>query len=243
MNATAIVSAAGLLGAKLPALDAVKAVSQVLRGIFEIDRVSLAVYDNERDDFSISFVEVDEPSRYGPGFRLPRQGTRTGDAFTSGRPCVSGNLESDQFREDRYLAAEGMRTGVSLPLRNDAGMIGTLNADWRKPSAVDAAAIDTIHAAGNAFARSASIFALSSELCRHLQTSEVCENSVPTQTLAEMETSYIVSVLESRNWQVSGKAGAAEALAVHPNTLRSRMQKLGIKRPSMVTGATRLRNS
>lgn len=232
MNANAIVSAAGLLGAKLPTRDALEAISQILRGIFEINRLSFAIYDNAQDDFRISYVEVDEPSRYGAGFRLPRRGTRIGAAFTSKRPRLSDNLQCDQFLEDRYLAAEGMRTGVSIPLVNDAGTLGTLNADWRKPSAVDSGAIGIIHAVANAFTHGASMLALSNELCPDLRHSETRKNAPPTQTLAEMETAYITSVLESRSWRVSGKAGAAAALAVHPNTLRSRMQKLGIKRPS-----------
>lgn len=234
MNATAIVSAAGLLGATLPAHDALKIISQFLRGIFEIDRVSFAVYDRSRDDFSISFVQVDGPSRYGPGIRLPRQGTRTGDAFSSKHPRVSIDLERDQFLEDKYLAAEGMRTGVSLPLVNDAGTLGTLNVDWRRPAAANATAIEIIQAAGNAFTNGASKYALSRLFTPGVENSGTSKIEARTQTLTEVETAHIISVLKSRGWRVSGSAGAAAALAVHPNTLRSRMQKLGIKRPSIL---------
>lgn len=240
MNATAIVSAAGLLGATLPAHDALKIVSQFLRGMFEIDRVSFAVYDRSRDDFSISFVEVDGPSRYGPGIRLPRQGTRTGDAFSSKHPRVSNDLERDHFLEDKYLAAEGMRTGISLPLINDAGALGTLNVDWRRPAAADATTIDIIQAAGNAFTNGASKYALSRLFAPCADDMSASKIAAPTQTLAEIEAAHIISVLKSRGWRVSGNAGAAEALAVHPNTLRSRMQKLGIKRPSILNTVTDL---
>ena len=50
-------------------------------------------------------------------------------------------------------------------------------------------------------------------------------------TLEEMERTHIRRVLESTNWVVSGKTGAASILDLHPNTLRSRMQKLGLKKP------------
>ena len=50
-------------------------------------------------------------------------------------------------------------------------------------------------------------------------------------TLEEMERTHIRCVLESTNWVVSGKTGAASILELHPNTLRSRMQKLGLKKP------------
>jgi|GEM_PF-2248958 len=49
-------------------------------------------------------------------------------------------------------------------------------------------------------------------------------------TLEEVERRYIVSVLEARNWRVSGPKGAARILGLNPSTLRSRMKKLGISR-------------
>jgi transcriptional regulator with GAF, ATPase, and Fis domain len=42
---------------------------------------------------------------------------------------------------------------------------------------------------------------------------------------------HIVHVLERCNWKIDGRGNAAEALGLHPNTLRSRMKKLGITRP------------
>jgi chemotaxis protein methyltransferase CheR len=51
-------------------------------------------------------------------------------------------------------------------------------------------------------------------------------------SLAKMERQYILRVLERTNWRVSGRGGAAEILQLHPNTLRTRMQKLGISKNS-----------
>lgn len=51
------------------------------------------------------------------------------------------------------------------------------------------------------------------------------------ETLEEIERSHILRVLEQTNWVIDGKKGAASILDINPNTLRSRMQKLGIKRP------------
>lgn len=50
-------------------------------------------------------------------------------------------------------------------------------------------------------------------------------------TLEEMEREYILKVLQQTRWVIGGKKGAAEILKVHPNTLRSRLTKLGIKKP------------
>jgi PAS domain S-box-containing protein len=49
--------------------------------------------------------------------------------------------------------------------------------------------------------------------------------------LAEYERQYIIKVLEKTYWRVEGPEGAARILDMHPETLRSRMRKLKIKRP------------
>ena len=50
------------------------------------------------------------------------------------------------------------------------------------------------------------------------------------KTILENERDHILSVLESCNWKISGKGGAAEILDINVNTLNSRMKKLGIER-------------
>jgi transcriptional regulator with GAF, ATPase, and Fis domain len=53
----------------------------------------------------------------------------------------------------------------------------------------------------------------------------------PTTTLQEVERAHISRVLEEAFWVIDGPRGAARLLGLHPNTLRSRLQKLGIKNP------------
>jgi formate hydrogenlyase transcriptional activator len=50
--------------------------------------------------------------------------------------------------------------------------------------------------------------------------------------LADIEAEQIRQVLEGVGWRVRGPGGAAEQLGIKPNTLDSRMAKLGIKRPN-----------
>ena len=50
------------------------------------------------------------------------------------------------------------------------------------------------------------------------------------QTLADHERDYIMQVLDQTLWRINGPKGAAHILDMHPETLRSRMRKLGIKR-------------
>jgi len=55
--------------------------------------------------------------------------------------------------------------------------------------------------------------------------------AVPTSlTLEEIERGHIVTVLNQTRGVVEGPRGAAKILGLHPNTLRHRMQKLGLKR-------------
>jgi DNA-binding NtrC family response regulator len=50
------------------------------------------------------------------------------------------------------------------------------------------------------------------------------------KTMIENERDHIIAVLESCNWKISGKGGAAEILDINVNTLNSRMKKLGIEK-------------
>ncbi len=56
------------------------------------------------------------------------------------------------------------------------------------------------------------------------------QNQDRFKTMIENERDHILAVLESCNWKISGKGGAAEILDINVNTLNSRMKKLGIER-------------
>jgi len=51
-------------------------------------------------------------------------------------------------------------------------------------------------------------------------------------SLEDVERRHIESVLARTNWMIEGERGAARMLNLNPSTLRSRMQKLNIKRPA-----------
>jgi formate hydrogenlyase transcriptional activator len=64
--------------------------------------------------------------------------------------------------------------------------------------------------------------------------SEMVQVAKPTPprfaTLEEVERDHILTALKQTNGVVEGPKGAARMLNLHPNTLRHRMDKLGIKR-------------
>jgi formate hydrogenlyase transcriptional activator len=51
-------------------------------------------------------------------------------------------------------------------------------------------------------------------------------------TLHDSERLHIQRVLEQAGWRIYGPLGAANRLGLNPSTLRSRMKKLGLSRPT-----------
>lgn len=57
------------------------------------------------------------------------------------------------------------------------------------------------------------------------------QNSNNLPSLEEMQKRHILEVLDQTYWRVEGDKGAAAILGMNPGTLRSRMKKLGIRKP------------
>ena len=58
------------------------------------------------------------------------------------------------------------------------------------------------------------------------------DETLAAKTLADIEREYILRVLDAKKWRISGPKGAAITLGLVPQTLYSRMKKLGIERDS-----------
>jgi transcriptional regulator with GAF, ATPase, and Fis domain len=54
-----------------------------------------------------------------------------------------------------------------------------------------------------------------------------------TDLLEDVQRQYILRVLDRTGWVISGPNGAGAILNVHPNTLRSLMNRLGIRHQAM----------
>jgi formate hydrogenlyase transcriptional activator len=56
-------------------------------------------------------------------------------------------------------------------------------------------------------------------------------NTIPRLgALQDVERAHVLSVLKQTNWIIEGPRGAAKVLNLHPNTLRSRLKRLGLAR-------------
>jgi PAS domain S-box-containing protein len=75
------------------------------------------------------------------------------------------------------------------------------------------------------------------KLERHLQNERAIEQPAetpaagPATSLEEIQRQHIVQVLNQTLWRIEGARGAAAILGVNPGTLRSRIKRLGIKKP------------
>jgi formate hydrogenlyase transcriptional activator len=61
---------------------------------------------------------------------------------------------------------------------------------------------------------------------------EAAPARAPGQTLEEMERRHILETLGATGWVIEGERGAAARLGLSASTLRSRMKKLGVRRPA-----------
>jgi len=70
--------------------------------------------------------------------------------------------------------------------------------------------------------------------CLSRQCESTRETGVRTgqATLEEVERRHVGEMPRACGWRISGPGNAAQRLGLHPNTLRFRMKKLGIMRPS-----------
>jgi formate hydrogenlyase transcriptional activator len=68
------------------------------------------------------------------------------------------------------------------------------------------------------------------ELVETLRTEPLARDQAPLRTLEEVEAEHILRVLGSTRGVIQGPRGAARVLGLHPNTLRSRMERLGLLR-------------
>jgi formate hydrogenlyase transcriptional activator len=74
---------------------------------------------------------------------------------------------------------------------------------------------------------------LAEPLCSlNAHTHSIAVEPASRGTLEDMERAHIRRVLEQTRWMIEGEQGAALILGLNPSTLRGRMRKLGLRRPS-----------
>lgn len=159
-------------------------------------------------------------------------------------------VKDGKFRQDLYYRLNVFPIQLP-PLRQRGDDIPELalhfvqkyNAKYKKSiQSISSSLIDSLHRyqwPGNIrelenIIERAVIISCGPELILDEMFQQMVESSPVTQcpkTLQEAERHHIVYALEQCGWVIEGQKGTASMLAIHPATLRSRMKKLGIRRP------------
>jgi PAS domain S-box-containing protein len=70
------------------------------------------------------------------------------------------------------------------------------------------------------------------------ERTNLVEDGMRESTLQQFHRKHILEVLNQTGWRIEGPRGAAAVLGLNPSTLRSRMHKLGIRKPKPMSAAT-----
>ena len=132
-------------------------------------------------------------------------------------------LPPEAFDLRRWARSAGAAAHVTVPLRVDRRVVGGLHL--------------TSLRAGRSWSpdrlRELEVLAdfLAPAVADLVLPDAVGAEAAPTERLADVERAHILAVLRRSGWRINGAGHAAGRLGLHPNTLRSRMKKLGIARP------------
>lgn len=129
-----------------------------------------------------------------------------------------------------WMRANNFRTFAGHPLEIEEGARGVLTVFARHPYTERAFAMLKVFAAqlGAALRAAGNIGDTDAPLGRKTGSKLL----IPLEsTLDETMRAFIEAVLAETRGRIEGEGGAARRLNMHPNTLRSRMDKLGVRRP------------
>jgi PAS domain S-box-containing protein len=151
-------------------------------------------------------------------------------------PALREHKEDIGELAELFLAEAGRRLGRRFEAIPDAILEALQSYDWpgnvrELQNVIERAAVTTL---GRALTlpegwdlRVAAISQKEQSIARAGETPPISDRAI---TLEDMERSHILRVLLETHWRIDGPKGAAVRLGLHPNTLRSRMTKLGIGR-------------
>ncbi len=132
-----------------------------------------------------------------------------------------------------FLARFSKRFGKSVDVVSDAAMDRLINYPWpgnirELQNVIERAVVLT---QGSVLELDRDLAPISGPASHPATGTPVPAAPMGLPTLEEVERSHIQAVLNQTGWVIEGPKGAARILKLHPNTLRSRMEKLGIRRP------------
>ncbi len=146
-------------------------------------------------------------------------------------PCDAASLALyDALRDERRNGAplaelRELSSHVTAPLVLRGERIGELGVGSAEPAKYDAEDQRLLQDI-------ATQVALTAANVRAYEASRAQSAPPAEGSLMDLERRHIAATLERCRWVIEGNRGAAKVLGLHPNTLRHRLRKLELKRPT-----------
>lgn len=222
---------------RLDPARALNSVCDALGSTLTFDFAGVATLSEEGDRFDVvGAVKRTRDVDKATAGTFPRLGTAGSWALMTGLPFISESLRNvGKFPQThRDMERHSMASNAVIPLQSSVGRPSLLyflsrrsNGSWLEQVGLFARIRSVIEPTVTAF----------------LAAKQLLDGAVPTrptllqrpeasETLAQVEVRLIESALIEANWLIEGPRGAAKSLGLKPSTLRSRMAKLGLRRPA-----------
>jgi len=221
------------------------AIAKAVRRVVPFECTALCLHDPARGTLKVSTTESSLASNgFTVGMEIPLAGTHMGHVFLSQTPLRRGDVAAEAtWASEQVDVADGVRSLLVVPLVARGASIGTLGVSTRAAHHYVAADAVFLQEAGNQIAIAIEnmrayegISALKARPERDAGQDAVIAAAPPAPARAlddivkDVETRHVRAALEQTGWVIDGSRGAARILGIHPNTLRSRMDKLAIRR-------------
>lgn len=147
---------------------------------------------------------------------------------------VEGDLPSPAARDREFARAAGLKSHLTVPIAVGGRLVCALSTStFRHYCTWSDHLIDRFRLVGQIVAQAivrSRMAAAAPEASGPRRASGSRHGAAPMRRLDEVERDYILKVIDRCRGKINGRGHAAETLGLHPNTLRSRMKKLGIRR-------------
>lgn len=147
---------------------------------------------------------------------------------------VDGDLPASAARDREFARAAGLKSRLTVPIAVGGQFICALSTStFRHYCSWSDRLIDRFRLVGQIVAQAlvrARAEPTAPGPSRSRGADESRRGAAHMRRLDEVERDHILHVIDRCHGKINGRGHAAETLGLHPNTLRSRMKKLGIRR-------------
>ncbi len=122
-----------ILASKLDIREVFKSLCEELNKVIDFDRMSVALLDEKRNEFSIFALSKDYGvSRLDEGVHYSKYGTLAGKVVEDGEIYMVSDTSTGPFSTDPILLKEGIKSRVAFPLIYKGETIGSVNFGSKK---------------------------------------------------------------------------------------------------------------